>query len=152
MLCENVINVVDLLLLHHIGDISRVGNKNLRTLCSCNNLICLFSLYDSIAILRSTLSFPTARSIFYIFLLSVSYKIVPVFTGKYSLTIRAFLLLIAVAVEGHLPLKLLTFSVRVTMSVSVFFGNSISVRAIGSFHSAEFKQFSIGHTACPQFL
>ena len=64
MLCENVINVVDLLLLHHIGDISRVGNKNLRTLCSCNNLICLLSFYGRSIIVRSTLSFPTARSIF----------------------------------------------------------------------------------------
>ena len=121
MLCENVINVVDLLLLHHIGDICRVGYKNLRTLCCCNNLICLFSLYGSIGILRSTLSFPTARSIFYIFLLSVSYKIVPVLTGKCLMTIRTFLIRIAVAVEGHLSLKFLTFGVRITMIVSVFF-------------------------------
>ena len=44
---ENVVNVVDLFLSYHIGDISRIRNKDLRTLCSCNNLICLFSLCDS---------------------------------------------------------------------------------------------------------
>ena len=64
MLSENVINVVDLFLSYHIGDISRIRNKDLRTLCSCNNLICLFSLCDRCVLVRSTLSFPTARSIF----------------------------------------------------------------------------------------
>jgi len=55
--------VIDLFLSYHIGDISRIRNKDLRTLCSCNNLICLFSLCDRYVLVRSTLSFPTARSI-----------------------------------------------------------------------------------------
>ena len=90
MLCENVINVVDLLLLHHIGDIYRVGYKNLRTLCCCNNLICLFSLYGSIGILRSTLSFPTARSIFKLPAVCILKNLPVSLRGICLVTVKAF--------------------------------------------------------------
>ena len=91
MFCENIIDTVDLLLTDRVRDILRVGDRHLNTISVFGDrCICLLSFYGSCISIRSTLSFPTARSIFYIFLLSVSYKIVAVLTGKCLMTIRTF--------------------------------------------------------------
>ena len=65
MLCENIIDTVDLLLTDRVRDILRVGDRHLNTSSVFGDrCICLLSFYGSCVSIRSTLSFPTARSIF----------------------------------------------------------------------------------------
>ena len=65
MLCENIIDTVDLLLTDRVRDILRVGDSHLNTISVFGDrCICLLSFYGSCVSIRSTLSFPTARSIF----------------------------------------------------------------------------------------
>ena len=67
------------------------------------SLACLLSFCGSAVVCRITLSFPTARSIFYIFLLSLSYKIVPCSHRENAFDRSGILSLIAVLliVEGN---------------------------------------------------
>ena len=114
--------------MHTIGaPIDLLHESPLRTililLIQLKNFSCLLFLYGSCLIFRSALSFPTARSIFTLPAVYI-YKIVPYSYGENALRYTRR----SVVGKRHLTFKLLTDCVRISMIVSVFFGNGIALR------------------------
>ena len=119
---NNIVHLVDLLSADNLRNIFGRGICYLNTRSSVNlNNISLFSRRCNLV--RSTLSFPTARSIFKLPAVMIL-KNRPVGYGENTLrhTRRS------VVGKRHLTFKLLTDCVRITMIVSVFFGNGIALR------------------------